>query len=432
MIRQVSLLFVLTTVVSMSVFAFQAGTKSSQDTKAAYTAPEYNTYMAAIQEKEPQQRITALDTFVQKYPNSSLLPYVYSGYSMAYEQLKDYPKTIEYSDRLLALGNAVDKQTQLGAIATRTSAFMLSFRNTDSDKERELAQARDAATRGIALLGEIPRPLNVTAEQFAQEEKTAKAFYDSVIGYTSLELKDFDGAVAHLKSAAETYQNDPVVFLRLGIAYLHATQPNYMDGFWALSRSVSLKGPAEQQTQKYLVDQIQSYQQCGCRNLVEEESSGLVSAALKQSERPNDLLLPSAAELQKVRESAGPILDDLQKDDEQSKKLWLAVCGLEFPEVAVKILESSHVDDTFVFKAFRSPVLEEIQKARDANMEIKVASQPGLERLKAGDYVRFHGTLSAYQHSPFLLTWDKAQINLEDVPPEVTKKQTKHKGQKPQ
>jgi hypothetical protein len=30
--------------------------------------------------------------------------------------------------------------------------------------------------------------------------------------------------------------------------------------------------------------------------------------------------------------------------------------------------------------------------------------------------VRFTGTLVAYSQNPFLLTWDKAKINMEDLP----------------
>ena len=415
--------FGLSLLIGVGVLATLGGENghAHQSTGTLYTAAEYNSYMAASQEREPQQRIAALDAFVGRYPKSSLLPYVYTDYSTTYHELKNYPKTIEYADRLLGLGSRVEIETRLGAIATRSSAFMQSFRDTDANKERELTQARKAASQGVELLDELPMPLNITSEEFAKEKTTGKAFYHSVIGYASLELKDYNDAVTHLKLAAEAYPKDPIIFLRLGIAYLHTLAPHYLDGFSALARSAALKGPSQEQARKYLVDQIVGYQQCGCRNLAEREADQLIAAAVKLPEKQSELDIPSAADLQKIRDSAGPILDDLQKDDETSRKLWLAVCGLEFPEVAVKILESSKVDDTFEFKAFRSPVVEEIEKAKEPNMVIKVSHEAGLDRLKAGDYVRFHGILVGYQWKPFLLTWENARINRDDLPPEKVK-----------
>ena len=52
----------------------------------------------------------------------------------------------------------------------------------------------------------------------------------------------------------------PVTYFRLGVAYLSTTPPQSMDGFWALARSVSLKGPSQAQVQKYLRGQLSNYQ----------------------------------------------------------------------------------------------------------------------------------------------------------------------------
>src|SRR5712692_737175 len=75
---------------------------AAQDTgKQAYTVPEYNAYQAAAAEKNPAQQIKLLDDFVSKYPNSALLVYVYPLYYQANGALKNFPKVIEYADKLL-------------------------------------------------------------------------------------------------------------------------------------------------------------------------------------------------------------------------------------------------------------------------------------------------------------------------------------------
>jgi hypothetical protein len=44
--------------------------------------------------------------------------------------------------------------------------------------------------------------------------------------------------------------------------------------------------------------------------------------------------------------------------------------------------------------------------------------QPEAKRIQKDDYVRFTGTVSGYSQSPFLLTWDNAKVNAEDISPE--------------
>ncbi len=71
-----------------------------------------------------------------------------------------------------------------------------------------------------------------------------------------------------------------------------------------------------------------------------------------------------------------------------------------------------------ILKLFFAPTPEEIEAGTVANMEVKVEGQPEAKRVQAGDGVRFSGTLVAYDPEPFLLHWDKAKVNKEDIPEE--------------
>jgi len=71
-----------------------------------------------------------------------------------------------------------------------------------------------------------------------------------------------------------------------------------------------------------------------------------------------------------------------------------------------------------MLKVFRGATPEEIEAATAANMVVKVVGQPEAKRLEKDAVVRFTGTLVSYSQSPFLLTWDKAKINTEDLPEE--------------
>jgi hypothetical protein len=74
--------------------------------------------------------------------------------------------------------------------------------------------------------------------------------------------------------------------------------------------------------------------------------------------------------------------------------------------------------DNISLKVFRGATPEEIEAATEPNMAVKVVGQPEAKKLEKDAVVRFTGTLVAYTQTPFLLTWDKAKINTEDLPEE--------------
>ena len=57
------------------------------------------------------------------------------------------------------------------------------------------------------------------------------------------------------------------------------------------------------------------------------------------------------------------------------------------------------------------------------DMDVKVVGQPEAAKLEKGNPVRFTGTLVAYDPDPnFMLHWDKAKVNAEDIPKDKEKK----------
>src|ERR1700730_10118690 len=99
------------------------GGKDGAGAKPQYTMAEYNAYQAAAAEKNPAQQIKALDDFVSKYPNSALMIYIYPLYYQAYGQLKNYPKVIEYSDKVVGLGPKIDPGVQYQALYAHCFAY---------------------------------------------------------------------------------------------------------------------------------------------------------------------------------------------------------------------------------------------------------------------------------------------------------------------
>jgi hypothetical protein len=387
--------------------------------KPAYTLAEYNAYQAADKETNPQAKIKLLDDFVKQYPNSTLMPYIYRAYYLTNYALKNYAGTLEYADRQIALGDKIDAQGRLEAEVARAQAYYVG----SSDKALQTAdvqtKARDAAAQGLKTLDDWKKPDAMDQGAYDQTKKGYTVLFNTIAAMTSMSLKDYPSAATYYKAVLATDPTDAVSHFRLGVVYLQMTPPQGTDGFWELARSIALKAPNAAQVQTYLKNQLIRYQQPACDQLVTDQITELVTLAGSSADKPATLNVPSAADLQKARDDTTNFLPALKAGGDAGKVMWLASCGLEYPDVGVRLMEAPAVDgDNVNLKVFRGATPEEIEAATEPNMEVKIVGQPEAKRLEKDAVVRFTGTLVSYTQTPFLLTWDKGKINTEDLPEE--------------
>ena len=188
-------------------------------------------------------------------PNFRTPRYASTSTSFTYQtyfQMKNYPKTIEYADKLVAMGDKADAGVVLQALQTRVQAFSaMTPPPTDAD---QLTKERDAALQGAKLLEAFPKPAaaKMSDDDFAKQKKPGIAFFDSSAGAAALQMKDYPGAVAAFKAALAAKPDDAVSAYRLGLAYLAMNPPQALDGFWALARAVNLKVPDSDKVKDYL------------------------------------------------------------------------------------------------------------------------------------------------------------------------------------
>ncbi|HEV2224061.1 MAG TPA: hypothetical protein VGR84_13765 [Candidatus Acidoferrales bacterium] len=483
-----------------AVLSLAAPLASAQDqqqppaAKTPYTLAEYNAFQACASQTDPQARIQSCDDFASKFPNSVLLPLVYQTDYQAYNQLKDYPKTIDAIDKFLAVpddkltvipGVTKEKVTgdRLQALYIRAVAFNQVFNEKDPNAQDELTKARQAALDGLKVLGELPKPANMTDDQFTQQKKPPEILFNYTAGSAAFQLKDYKDAIDSFNAVLADKSDDAATYFRLGVAYLQLagqqtpkqaqTPPNgtapttppsagatpaapdpaqqqvndlYMNGFWALARSIALKGPGEAQMRTYLRAQMFNYEQPACGSLLDQQMSELIQLAGTTPTRPATYSLPSAADLSTVLQSSNllTILDNLQAGGDKGKMTWLAVCGQEIPDVVGKIIDITPGTDSIDFKVFTAATGEEIQAGTTANLDVTVWTaphtdtaaatpaggaaaaqtstpapvQPEAARLQKGDAIKFTGTLVSYDTQPFLVHFDKCKVDASVIPPE--------------
>jgi hypothetical protein len=123
-----------------------------------------------------------LDGFVTKYPNSALIPYAYRAYYLKNLRQQNYPQTLLYLDKLLALGDRIDRGARLEALIARSQAYTLGCRDEAQRTPDAYARARDAAADGQRALSAWEKPPNMTDQQFDAQKKNVSALFGSAQG----------------------------------------------------------------------------------------------------------------------------------------------------------------------------------------------------------------------------------------------------------
>jgi hypothetical protein len=409
---------------------------AGQDAAAAkpqYTMAEYNAYQAAAAEKNPAQQVKSLDDFASKYPNSALLIYIYPLYYQAYSQLKNYPKVIEYADKVATLGDKVDAGARYQALYARAFAYNAIIAdpaqaNTGAKDPALAKAAQDAAVAGLKALDEVKKPDALTEDAFATQKKQIQIYFNGIAAQAAMVQKNYPDAIKFYKAVLLLNPDDAITSYRLGLAYSTSTPPQQMDAFWSIARAVTAKGATQAQSAKvkdYLRKLIVNYQQAACDNLTDAELNELLQLASSSPDRPDTYKLPSADELTAARKdmTMKSVIDDLKAGGDKAKVTWLAACGLEFPEVPGKVIDVAPGTDSVQLKVAFVTSEAEFDAATTPNLDVKVVGQPEAGKLEKNGAVHFTGTLLSFDPDPnFMLHWDKAKVKDEDLPKEGTKK----------
>jgi hypothetical protein len=203
------------------------------------------------------------------------------------------------------------------------------------------------------------------------------------------------------------------------------TPPQQMDAFWYFAKATKNPNAAQaNQVKTYLRKLIVNYQQAACDNLTDAELNELLQLAGSSADRPSTYTLPSSADLDAARKdmTIASVITDLKAGGDKAKVTWLASCGLEFPDVPGKLIEITPGGDGAELKVAFVTSDAEFDAKTTPDMDVKVVGQPDAAKLEKDNPVRFTGTLTTYDPDPaFMLHWDKAKVNADDIPKEKEK-----------
>jgi len=410
---------------ALCLFGLNARRVCAQDAAAGgasqqkYTMAEYNAYQAAAAEKNPAAQVKLLDDFVAKYANSALLNYIYTLYYKNYGTQKNFPKTIDYCDKLLALGDKASASERYDAYYVRAYAY----NNVQNPDAVAAKTAREAALAGVQAVNQYPKPEGIDDAKFAEQKKQSLVFFLGTAAKAASDAKDCAGSAASYKQLLAITPDDLTANYNLGKAYMCVNPPQTLDALWSFARAATSKSATEQQSKQvkaYLRKVIANYQGgTVCDALTDAELNELLQLASTSVDRPASYKLISSADLDAARKdmTIASVVTDLKAGGDKAKLTWTASCGLEFPDVPGKIIEVLPATDSVELKNAFVTSDAEFQAATTPNMDVKLAGQPDAAKLEKDNAVRFTGTLESYDPDPaFMLHWDKAKVNEEDLP----------------
>jgi tetratricopeptide (TPR) repeat protein len=373
---------------------------------------EYNDYTAMAGEKDPQKKVALADAFLAKYTDSApaVKVYVYAQLLQASQQTGDSAKAIDAARKLLEVD-----PNNLEALRYLSFAFPFTFKPDNAEASAQLSRAESDAKHGLDILAKFPKPETMSDEQFQQVVKPVRATFNSAIGFVALQRKDYVAAITSLKAALEDNPNDMYVAYRIGVAYLMSTPPDYNNGFWNLSRAVSI-GKSAKATD---VSGIETYLKQAYINYHGNED-GLSDIITQAATSPNPPADFQVAVLKPPPATGNPNVDNFNQvtfpltlGGPRAEQAWPQLKGQPLGLGGfVNSVEKGTDPNTYIVRI----AMDSAKASSSFDIELKDSTQPKAGDLAAGDPVRFQGTISAYTRDPsFHLTLDDGKINDDDL-----------------
>jgi tetratricopeptide (TPR) repeat protein len=213
---------------------------------------EVDAYTKIATSASPDERLTLVQEFLAKYPESLLKGRVYYSAAEAYRMQNKHAQVIEYGEKAIEDSQNRDAFAMLLVADSLAEAAL----PIHSDYKEKLAKAEQYATRALEILPELfasmTRRPGVPEEEYAQRQGHAEGLAHAILGNVYFRQQQHAKAVEELSKAIGTngYKPDGVDFQRLGFA--HMRQQQFKEAEAAFQKCVEQGGTAGADCQQRL------------------------------------------------------------------------------------------------------------------------------------------------------------------------------------
>ncbi|HVO78923.1 MAG TPA: hypothetical protein VMT39_02800 [Candidatus Bathyarchaeia archaeon] len=365
---------------------------------------EYNAYVNAVQQSEPNAKAQSIEAFVQTYPNSVMKEEALVQLMGAYQQANNASKTIDTAGRILQANPNNVRALALLAYYYRSLAAQ---GGPDAAKNADLAM--QYGQKGLDALPNTPKPDGMSDADFTKFHNEISAIFEGAVGFGALQKKDLALAQKDLRDAVD-HESQPNIadIYPLATADLEA-KPMNPEGFWFIIKASQLaQGSGQQQILDYGRKKYIRYHgsEEGWADLVKQAQgsqgvmppAGFTVAAAPPPPSPAE----QAAELVKSKDPKQMSFAEWQLvlssgNAQASDTVWSAI-----KDKAVKLV--ANVISASPTKLTLAGSADDIDDKK-ADITLTMAKPLPAKLVPAvGTLTQFQATVSSYTPNPFMLT----------------------------
>lgn len=402
--------------------AQSSGQASGQLQRSSFTNPaEYDSYMAALNTKDPARRAQAMEVFIAWYPGSVLRFDAHEQAISAWQAANQPAK----ADFLVARLLQVDPDN-VRALANRAYVGRLKASGGDA---AALAAAVAASGRGLAVMPRWQKPALLDDAGFAQLKEQMAGIFNGVLGFAALQEKDYDKAREYYRVAVAADPANLQDVYQYSVAQLEGSPVDAL-GFWYGARAIAIARAAKNDSAAQDIDRYLR-SRYGVYRGSEEGWDAIVTRVANESAPPANFrksiprnMTPPERALELLEDNEPAKLTPAQwvlvlrhRDVSPANKraaeaVWKAIGdrqqGGQRLKLPLKVVSATP-------ERIEGAITDDAQ-ARNL-VELEVTMTRPLSPLPAvGSNIFMFGTLGEYRTQPFLFRLTRAELAPESLP----------------
>jgi len=357
---------------------------------------EYNAYMSALGMTNPSQKASAMEGFLQQYPNTVLKKDALQQLMIAYQQSGNGAKTTETATKLVQ----ADPANVTGLYVLADTA-----RNkVEAGDTSQAASARQYGEQGLKALDSFAKPAGVSEADFKKAKDQLSIAFNGAAGRGALATKDFPAAQKYFLASVNTNSENLRDVYALAVAYL-SQRPIPVQGLWYIARATALSKGTKDNAQIADYGKKSYYVYHGDNDGWDD----LVAKAAASAAMPSDLdktIKPAPTPAEQAAKIASKDPKELSFDDLQTiitygdpatvEKVMTEVKAAPIPYKALVI----SADKT---KLVMAATYDGVQN-KTADMDVTMAAPiPPALMPKVGEQIGIQATVGSYDKSPYML-----------------------------
>jgi hypothetical protein len=381
-----------------------------QQKKEIKDPAEYNAYVGAVQQQDPNAKISGLEAFLTQYPNSVMKEDALEVLMGAYQQTNNQAKMLETAQRVLQANPNNLRALALLAYVDRAKA------EANQNPQQNLAEGAQYANKGLEALKTAPKPEGTSDADFEKLKTQMGVIFNGTAGIAALQNKDYPTAQTDLKAAVQGDPNELRNVYPLALADLTGTPPNPVEGLFFIARAANLAAgsPGQAQIQGYGLSQYKKYHGSdqGWTDVLASAKTNPMppagfditkyvpptpaeeAADLVKNKTPNDIKQMTFAEWEKVLSAGKP---------EDQDKVWTVIKGIPLQMEGLVIAATP--------TEIQIAESEDDIQAKRADIVVAMSGTiPERMMPKVGANLQFEGTPATYTASPFVMNMDKGAL----------------------